>query len=122
MAIIKILRNVSGSEIQILNRQVADGESYAVQYNFWLDLAEDEYIRTLVLAAQIIVNDGIGDLDPSTGASWIKTFEPSSFSYNKIPTNFGVIVPDGQQMVTYQQLEIDDAGSLTLDGELILIE
>ncbi len=122
MAIIKILRNVSGSEIQILNRQVADGESYTVQYNFWLDLAEDEYIRTLVLAAQIIVNDGIGDLDPSTGASWIKTFEPSSFSYNKIPTNFGVIVPDGQQMVTYQQLEIDDAGSLTLDGELILIE
>jgi len=53
MSLIKILRNTSGEELQILNRQVADGEEYNVPYGQFAKLADSQTILALVSSCKI---------------------------------------------------------------------
>lgn len=45
-----------------------------------------------------------------------------NFSYELIDSDVLVVVPLNQQMITFKQLEMNEAGELQLDGNLILTE
>lgn len=63
----KIIKNISGSQIQILNRLVDNNDQYNVPQNLWLELAENTIIQTLVSSGDFIVNNGEKDLSVQAG-------------------------------------------------------
>lgn len=46
----------------------------------------------------------------------------SNFSYNFIEAESSVIIPEFQQMIVYQEVEVELTGELEVDGELGVIE
>jgi hypothetical protein len=45
----------------------------------------------------------------------------SNFSYREVLAATSVTIPSEQQMLTYQELAIQDTGELIIEGELILL-
>lgn len=67
MALIKILRNVSASDITVKNVVIKAGESYTIpprKYDIW---AEDDAVDPFVSSGDIVVNDGTSDLSIALG-------------------------------------------------------
>jgi hypothetical protein len=122
MALIKILKNNSGAELQILNRQVANADSYNVPYGQFTKLADSEYIVTLVTSGGIIVNNGTLDLASSDAIAYLKLMEAPSpgMSFSKVDTYLEV--PINRQMIVYQEIEMLLGQELAINGELVLIE
>jgi len=76
----KIIKNLSGEKKQILNRDVADGDSYDVPINQWLKLYDSVDIRQHINTGVYIMNDGTQDLSPINAIKMIELFqEESSF-------------------------------------------
>lgn len=75
MSVVKIIKNISGTEAQILNRQISNNSSYNVPSHLWLELAEDNDIITKVTSGLFVVNNGTSDLSVSEGISHIKRFQ-----------------------------------------------
>jgi len=46
----------------------------------------------------------------------------SNFSYNIVDSSLVIEIPLSQQMLVYQELEVQPAGELVIDGELVVIE
>jgi hypothetical protein len=56
-------------------------------------------------------------------AGYVKsTRQAPNFSYNFIEADFSLTIPEFQQMLVYQEIEIDLTGELEIDGELGVIE
>lgn len=72
--IIKILRNVSGSTKNILNRQLSNNESYTVPYGQWAKAVDENLLINDITNGLIIVNDGTSDLSPSNGIDHLKKY------------------------------------------------
>ena len=51
---------------------------------------------------------------PSDGAT--------NFSYNIVDASLTIEIPLSQQMLVYQELEVQPLGELVVDGELVIIE
>lgn len=68
----KILKNVSGQTLQILNRSIADGEQYDIPHGQWGKLADDTIIPSLISSEDIIVNNGVQDLSIAVAQLYIK--------------------------------------------------
>ena len=122
MALTKILKNNSGQELQILNRQVPDGDQYNVPYGQFAKLADSTYIEGLVNIGDIIVNNGTLDLNGASAISYLKLMEAPSpgMSYSVVDTYLEI--PVNRQMLVYQEIEIPISQELTLEGDLILLE
>lgn len=63
----KIIKNLSGSTQQIINRVINNNDSYDVAPNFWLDLAKDSDVISKVTSGDYVINDGTSDLSVSDG-------------------------------------------------------
>lgn len=73
-------------------------------------------LKTLVAGANIgITNDSSTVTISAIGSS-------ENFSYNRILAGTSKIVPVNQQMVVYQELEIEPTAELEIQGEVVLIE
>ena len=100
MALQKILKNQSGGLLQILNRNIDNGSQYAVPYQFWLDLAEDTSIDSLIQSGNIVVNDGTSDLSISEALELIKRFQfDSAEKITFDNSNNGFISTDTQNAI-----------------------
>lgn len=75
MSQIKIIRNESGITKQILNRDVANGDSYNIAQHLWLELANADSIHTEITNGNYIVNNGSEDLSPEVGLVHIQNIE-----------------------------------------------
>jgi hypothetical protein len=71
----KIVRNESGSTIQILNREMADTESYDVPPHMWAELAFDSDLHSLVTSGDFVINDGNVDLIAPVGLAHIQNIQ-----------------------------------------------
>lgn len=85
MADKRILKNVSGGSLQLLNRDIDDGQQYDIPAHLWLELIDDEPIQALVTSGDLIVNDGDEDLSANAGLLHLKqrmgkSHEPIQFS------------------------------------------
>jgi len=123
--IIKILKNVSGSTLQILNRDIENNDSYDIPSHLWLELSGDAEIRTLVEDEDIIVNDGTNDLDITEGLNHLSKFQEDSagaanFSYEFIDEAESIKLPFGQQMTTYGAIDIE--GVFDIEGTCIILD
>lgn len=78
----KIIRNNSGSTVNILNRQIVSGDSYEVSPNHWLKLYESSEIRDKVVSGDFIVNNGSGDLTVSEALKHLQIFQPYDPSFS----------------------------------------
>jgi len=81
----KIIRNESGITRQIVNGDIADGQSLDVQPNFWLELINDHEMHDLIESGDLVVNDGEVDLSPAAGVLHVQgrlndAHEPIQFS------------------------------------------
>lgn len=91
MALIKRLKNNSGSKLQILNRDTQHGEYYDVPYNKWLEAAESSTLESLIQSGSIVVNDGSSDLNASDGVELVKRFQfdaANKISFNNTTNGF----------------------------------
>jgi hypothetical protein len=70
----KLLKNNTSGELNLLGILVTAGETLEVSTNYWQKLAADINIINLILNSNVIVNDGISDLLPNNGVSWIQQF------------------------------------------------
>ena len=80
---IKSLRNVSGVTKQVLNVQLAHTETYTIPAGQFDKAADSLALRNMILAEEVIVNDGSDDLEPSVGIAHIEAgvvFEHSDIS------------------------------------------
>lgn len=75
MALIKILKNNSGEEKQILNRMVPIAGSFTIPTNQWLKLAADTFIAEGIASGALVANDGINDLSIAEGLKLIQRFQ-----------------------------------------------
>ena len=48
--------------------------------------------------------------------------DANNFSYNIVDASLTIEIPLSQQMLVYQELEVQPAGELVVDGELVIIE
>lgn len=68
----KIIKNVSGSQVQILNRDITDGAFYNVPPHMWSELAIDSNLHTLILSGDLVINDGNLDLQADVGLAHLQ--------------------------------------------------
>lgn len=69
MTIKKIIKNLTGSTYQIINRDIANNSSYDIDQSFWLELSNDTSIHDLISAGTLVMNDGSIDLPESVGVA-----------------------------------------------------
>lgn len=74
MAIIKRLKNNSGSTKFILSRDVDDQAYYNIPVNLWLQVNNDTDITDDIVAGDLIVNNGTDDLNVTDGLNWLSKF------------------------------------------------
>jgi len=90
MSIVKIIRNESGETRQILNRDVANGDSYDVPAYLWFELYLNSEISDNVDTEDYVVNDGTQDLASDIGKKHLALFQPDSadsITYNNNISN-----------------------------------
>lgn len=75
MSITKILRNVSGATRNVLNRQLANEESYTIPFSQWTKLAEHEPTLNDITAELVVVNNGTSDLSVVDAFKLISRFD-----------------------------------------------
>lgn len=75
MAIIKIIKNLSGSTQQIINADVANNGSFIIPVELWFMAANDIDLRAKINSGQFVVNDGTSDLSASDGILHIDRFQ-----------------------------------------------
>lgn len=75
MALTKIIRNVSGADRQVINRVLANNESFTIPYHLWLECASDTTLAADISAGNLIVNDGTSDLSIAEGLELIQRFQ-----------------------------------------------
>lgn len=78
MAIVKILKNVSGTTRNVLNRQLANNESYTLPHNQWAKLAIHDSTLADIAAGLVVVNNGTSNLSISAGLAHILKYDTSS--------------------------------------------
>lgn len=97
----KILINNSGENIQILNREVSDQESYLIPYCMWNKLADDTNIPNLIDVGSIVVNDGTRNLEAELAKRHIKLFNKPSLT-STIFTRAGTLLFD--EWISYNEI------------------
>lgn len=75
MTITKILRNVSGSTRNVLNRQLSNNESYTIPYSQWTKLADHQPTLDDIQSGVVVVNDGTSDLSVLDAFELIRRFD-----------------------------------------------
>lgn len=75
MALTKIIRNVSGADRQVINRVLANNESFTIPYHLWLECASNTTLAADISAGNLIVNDGTSDLSIAEGLELIQRFQ-----------------------------------------------
>jgi hypothetical protein len=122
--IIKIFKNRSGGELIVSGVVVDNGADFIIPKSQWAKLADTADLWAPLIDSQdVLINDGTGDLVPSDALSYLKILAfggETSFSYNEVTSEATLIIPIRQQMIVYQQIEID--GTLELVGDLIVID
>lgn len=91
MALVKILKNNSGAEKQILNRMVPDAGSFTIPTYHWLELASDGGIAADIASGSLVVNDGSNDLSIAEGLELVQRFQFDSsekITFNNANNNF----------------------------------
>ena len=109
MAIIKRLKNTSGSDKIILTRTVSDQEYYYLPTNLWVEVLEDIDLLDDINSGDITVNDGQNDLSAIDGINWLNTFESDSIQDSLIE-NDRIKVDIGESLVEGPQGIQGEAG------------
>jgi hypothetical protein len=101
MAIIKRLKNNSGSDKFIITRTVPDQEYYLVPINLWVEVLDDQDILDDINSGDIVVNDGVNDLNIVDGINWLNQFETDSIQ---------------QSLIENDRIKVDITGDAALIG------
>lgn len=80
----KIIKNLTGSTLQILNRDVDNNQSYDIAPNFWLDLSTDENILALIDSGDLSVSNGSQFLDVVAGRAHVENPPGIVFEHSDI--------------------------------------
>jgi hypothetical protein len=117
---VKIFKNVSGIEQNLLGILVSDGEQIRVSTNLWLKLASDERMLNLIETGQILIGNSHGFFNVTAGLKYAKTLTIDNFSYNTIDTETIVLVGKNQQMRVFGDVSVTGDGELFLDGDIVI--
>jgi hypothetical protein len=117
---VKIFKNVSGVEQNLLGILVSDGEQIRVSTNLWLKLASDERMLNLIETGQILIGNSHDFFNATAGLKYAKTLTVDNFSYNKIDTETIVLVGKNQQMRVFGEMSVVGDGELFLDGDIVI--
>ncbi|NJO48140.1 MAG: hypothetical protein HC840_00330 [Leptolyngbyaceae cyanobacterium RM2_2_4] len=74
-ALRKIIKNISGSTRQILNRSLAHNESYEIPYSQWMKAGDSELLAADITAGLVQVSDGTNTYSAAAGVAYLKKFE-----------------------------------------------
>jgi hypothetical protein len=124
--IIKLIKNISAGQYTFAGVELSNGENYTLPKSQWAKIADDiDKYSPAILSGDIVVNDGNGDLIPADAVEYLQILAIDSgasynFSYSEITNTTTIIVPPHQQMIVYQQVDVD--GTLQLDGDLVVID
>jgi transcription termination factor Rho len=87
MALIKRLKNNTGSTLNILTQPVTAGNYLEIQFRFWLKVANDiqtqDIIYTQINDGTLVVNDGTSDLSLPDGLAHLQKFDDSTATGKK---------------------------------------
>jgi len=128
MAITKFIKNVTTSNLPVLNRDLEPNEVWEIPVVLWSTLYEDEQVIIDLNAGNIEVSkDGITALNINDAIKLIQQFQedgggPENFSYKKIVAGNDVIIPVNQEMLVSQEFIMEDTGGITLDGDIVIFD
>lgn len=122
MALRKIVKNISGQNLQVINVELLPAESYELPYSQWFKAADSDILKTDINLGLVILNDGTRDLSISESLDLLVQFQTETnsiknFSYNNVVGQ--VIIPENQQMIVKKRIKITDR--LIIRGQLCLI-
>lgn len=120
MSMVKILKNASLEQQNILGILVEPNQSINISHNLWAKLASTESLLNLISSGIIVINNGKCDLNSTAGVSYAKILQVDNFSYNNIHSDCVVVVDSGQQMRVFNELNVTTNGELFLDGDLVV--
>ena len=102
--LIKILKNNSGAPLELLGvSDIAHGEQIEVNPSKWIELIERVEIHDLVASGDIIVNDGVSDLNIDAALRHIKKLFVDYAPLTKDPTGF--------ENLEYSSISFNDSNS-----------
>jgi hypothetical protein len=125
--IIKILKNITDADIYLVNIEIPPNSQVNLEYTMWTKVIQNGKIFELINNDIIVVSDGAKDLNKTQAINHIYLMQnevPVSgkhFSYRKVAPQVSITVPYGQQMVSYQEIELEKYGELDNEGEVIVI-
>lgn len=105
MAITKILKNVSGSTRNILNRELANNESYTIPHNQWAKAIINELTIADIVAGLVVVNNGTSDLSPSAGLVHLLKYDTSANYVTFDNSSNGYLSTDAQAAIEESKAE-----------------
>jgi hypothetical protein len=119
--IIKILKNTTAEDIYLINMCVLANDQYNMEEIVWAKLIQNGKVFELINSGAIIVNNGAIDLSIPLAIEHIYRMQDESqnFSYRKADAYSGIVIPIEQQMVVYQEINIQT--ELEIKGELVII-
>jgi hypothetical protein len=125
--IIKILKNQTDEAIYLINIEIPARGQITLECTMWAKVIQNTYIFTLIENGTIVVNNGITDLGKQAAVNHIYLFQDETtvqsknFSYRRINAGLSVNIPYEQQMIEYQEINIEETGELDIEGEVVII-
>lgn len=118
---IKRIKNISGQTKQILNRDVANGETYDIPTNQWLELANNQEIVNWLENGIISINSGAADLSIEEGITLIKRFNEPKPELAKRVIGENYSISQNEEMILSDMIDITEDGCIDVNGLLTIL-
>lgn len=107
----RIIKNLSGSTKQILNRDIDNGDQYDIPSHLWLELIDNTEIHTLIATGDYIVNDGEYDLPIRQAIGLIRFNQSVVLEHYTLVQEDGELIGNGQKLFLHDEdWNYDDEG------------
>jgi hypothetical protein len=125
--ITKILKNTTNEDLYLINMEIPAHGQVFIEHTMWSKLIQNSYVFELIELGTIVVNNGSRDLSISQAIRHMYLFQDESpyggqhFSYRRVYAGSLVWIPYDQQMLEYQEINLEENSELDIEGEVVII-
>lgn len=120
--ITKFIKNITGSNLQVLNRDLEPTEIWEIPVNLWAELYEDSKIVSDLTAGFVeISTDGITALSFDAAVKLIQQFQEDSAGFGQRFVINDVNIKSNEEMIISDITEITVTGCLDIEGMLTIL-
>jgi hypothetical protein len=122
MAIKKYIKNITLSNLPVINRDLEPNEVWEIPSRLWTTLYEDEDVVQNLIDNKIeISTDGINALQYDAAIKLIEQFQPDSSGFGQRYVISDVNVKQNEEMILSDFVEITEDGTIDVSGLLTIL-